>query len=129
MRSVEKLQRTIDNNRSYATNTVGISLRSFRAPLCSWMETCGLVSLEAALAGAPVVASTFGHELEYLERDAWYADPADGESIRLAVESAIANGRQAIQVHKLNNELERFNWERTAYETETLYKEILNESA
>ena len=31
------------------------------------METCGLVSLEAALAGVPLVGSTFGHELEYLE--------------------------------------------------------------
>ena len=41
--------------------------------LPSWMETCGLVSLEAALAGAPLVGSTFGHELEYLEGDAWYA--------------------------------------------------------
>ena len=35
--------------------------------LPSWMETCGLVSLEAALSGTPLVGSTFGHELEYLE--------------------------------------------------------------
>ena len=41
------------------------------------METCGLVSLEAALSGTPLVGSTFGHELEYLEGDAWYADPGD----------------------------------------------------
>ena len=34
--------------------------------LPSWMETCGLVTLEAALSGTPVVGSTFGHELEYL---------------------------------------------------------------
>ena len=33
------------------------------------METCGLVSL-GALSGTPVVGSTFGHELEYLEGDA-----------------------------------------------------------
>ena len=45
--------------------------------LPSWMETCGLVSLEAALSGTPLVGSTFGHELEYLEGDAWYADPGD----------------------------------------------------
>ena len=48
--------------------------------LPSWMETCGLVSLEAALAGAPLVGSTFGHELEYLEGDAWYADPENADS-------------------------------------------------
>ena len=52
------------------------------------METCGLVSLEAALAGVPLVGSTFGHELEYLEGDAWYADPGDAgasakQSLRL----------------------------------------------
>ena len=49
------------------------------------METCGLVSLEAALAGAPLVGSTFGHELEYLEGDAWYADPGDANSLLKAV--------------------------------------------
>lgn len=40
--------------------------------LPSWMETCGLVTLEAALSGTPVVGSTFGHELEYLKGEAWY---------------------------------------------------------
>ena len=49
------------------------------------METCGLVSLEAALSGAPLVGSTFGHELEYLEGDAWYTDPGDANSLRTAV--------------------------------------------
>lgn len=34
--------------------------------LPSWCETCGLVSLEAALSGTPVVGSTAGHEVEYL---------------------------------------------------------------
>lgn len=97
--------------------------------LGSWMETCGLVSLEAALAGAPIVASTFGHELEYLEGDAWYADPADAESIRTAVESAIGAGRRDQRVHALKQRiLERFNWERTTHETELLYRQVLNGS-
>ena len=95
--------------------------------LGSWMETCGLVSLEAALAGAPIVASTFGHELEYLEGDAWYADPADAESILAAVVSAIESGRQDQRVYNLKQRiLERFNWERTAHETELLYRQVLN---
>ena len=50
--------------------------------LASWMDTCGLVSLEAAMSGAAIVGSTFGHELEYLQKDAWLANPAgDRESI------------------------------------------------
>ena len=49
------------------------------------METCGLVTLEAALSGTPVVGSTFGHELEYLQQDCWYCDPADPQSIHRAV--------------------------------------------
>ena len=94
------------------------------------METCGLVSLEAALAGAPIVASTFGHELEYLEEDAWFADPADAESIRTAVESAIGAGREDQRVTDLKQKmLERFNWERTANETQLLYKQVLNGNA
>ena len=50
--------------------------------LTSWMDTCGLVSLEAGINGTPVVGSTFGHELEYLKGDAWLADPADPENIK-----------------------------------------------
>ena len=98
--------------------------------LCSWMETCGLVSLEASLGGAPIVASTFGHELEYLEGDAWYADPADAESLRNAVISAVTAGKENARVHKLKQRiLEKFNWERTTHETELIYHQILNESA
>ena len=62
--------------------------------LPSWMETCGLVSLEAALCGTPLVGSLFGHELEYLEGDAWTCDPGDPDSIRQAVEAAWSAGRQ-----------------------------------
>ena len=56
------------------------------------METCGLVSLEAALSGTPLGGSTFGHELEYLEGDAWYADPGDANSLRNAVLAALQAG-------------------------------------
>ena len=50
--------------------------------LVSWMDTCGLVSLEAGLSGTSIVGSTFGHELEYLKNDAWLADPADPDDIQ-----------------------------------------------
>jgi len=94
--------------------------------LPSWMETCGLVSLEAALSGTPLVGSTFGHELEYLEGDAWYADPADPQSIRRAVLAAMEAGRHCPQTQRMKRKvLERFNWEQTVDATETLYQRVL----
>jgi len=96
--------------------------------LPSWMETCGLVSLEAALAGAPLVGSTFGHELEYLEGDAWYGDPADPDSIRRAVLSALEAGRQSPKPLRMKRKvLERFNWEQTVDATERLYRRVLSQ--
>ena len=95
--------------------------------LPSWMETCGLVSLEAALAGVPLVGSTFGHELEYLEGDAWYADPGDADSLQKAVVGAWEAGRQHPRAIAMKRKvLERFNWERTVDATEKLYRRVLN---
>ena len=94
--------------------------------LPSWMETCGLVSLEAALSGTPLVGSTFGHELEYLEGDAWYADPGDAASLKKAVLAAMLAGRQhARPIAMKRKVLERFNWERTVDATERLYRKVV----
>ena len=94
--------------------------------LPSWMETCGLVSLEAALSGTPLVGSTFGHELEYLEGDAWYGDPADPESLKRAVLAAWQAGRHSERTVAMKRKvLERFNWEQTVDQTEHLYRRVL----
>ena len=90
------------------------------------METCGLVSLEAALSGTPLVGSTFGHELEYLESDVWYADPGDAASLKNAVLSALKAGRQHPRPIAMKRKvLERFNWERTVDATERLYQRVI----
>ena len=95
--------------------------------LPSWMETCGLVSLEAALAGAPLVGSTFGHELEYLEGDAWYADPGNEKTLLKAVVAAWEAGRHHQRPIAMKRKvLERFNWERTVDATEKLYRRVLD---
>lgn len=95
--------------------------------LVSWMDTCGLVSLEASLSGTPLVGSTFGHELEYLENDAWLADPADPHSIRQAVEAAWASPRNRGRSQRMKQKaLIRFNWENTADHTEAMYESILS---
>lgn len=94
--------------------------------LPSWMETCGLVSLEAALSGTPLVGSTFGHELEYLQGDAWYADPADPENLRKAVVSAWKAGRHSERPVRMKRRvLEEFNWEQTVDATERLYNKVM----
>jgi glycosyltransferase involved in cell wall biosynthesis len=94
--------------------------------LPSWCETCGLVSLEAALSGTPVVGSTAGHEVEYLQGDAWLADPADPASIRLAVEQAMAAGRDSERPRRLRQRvLEQYSWLRTTEATEALYRRVL----
>jgi len=95
--------------------------------LVSWMDTCGLVSLEASMSGTPLVGSTFGHELEYLENDAWLADPADPRSIRRAVEEAWRNGRHhGASLRMKQKTLKRFNWENTVNKTEEMYHAILS---
>ena len=82
------------------------------------MDTCGLVSLEAALSGTPLVGSTFGHELEYLLGDAWLADPGDASSIRNAVESAWEAGPNSERPLRLKERiLADFNWEKTTSAT------------
>lgn len=94
--------------------------------LASWMDTCGLVSLEAALSGTPLVGSTFGHELEYLRNDAWLADPADPLSIRRCVEAAWQAGPHSERPINLKQRiLSDFNWEKTTTATEALYHRVI----
>ena len=94
--------------------------------LPSWMETCGLVSLEAALAGTPLVGSTFGHELEYLEGDAWYVDPGNPNTMLKAIVGAWEAGRHHPRPIAMKRKvIERFNWERTVDATEKLYTRVL----
>ena len=92
------------------------------------MEPCGRVSLEAALSGTPLVGSTFGHELEYLGGDAWYADPGDEVSLKNAVLAALEAGRQHPRPIAMKRKvLERFNWEQTVDATERLYQRVLEQ--
>ena len=81
--------------------------------------------LEAALSGTPLVGSTFGHELEYLEGDAWYADPGDAASLKKAVLAAMLAGRHHHRPIAMKRKvLERFNWERTVDATERIYRKL-----
>jgi glycosyltransferase involved in cell wall biosynthesis len=58
--------------------------------LPAWAETPGIANLEAAAAGARVVASNDGTEREYLGELADYVDPMDPHGIARAVTRALA---------------------------------------
>ncbi len=57
--------------------------------LTSWVETPGLVSLEAAYAGCNIVVSEKGSVRDYFKDYAFYCQPDDLKSIRTAVEKAM----------------------------------------
>ena len=93
--------------------------------LVSWMDTCGLVSLEAGINGTPVVGSTFGHELEYLRNDAWLANPGDPENIKQNILEAWEAGKYNKKSVRLKERImTEFNWEITANETEKIYEMV-----
>lgn len=93
--------------------------------LASWMDTCGLVSLEAALNEVPLVGSTFGHELEYLQNDAFLADPANPIDLRESVEEAWETGRGRMTRRLKERVLSDYNWEKTTTRTEEIYQKVI----
>lgn len=74
---------------------------------CSWYETPGLVSLEAAAAGCSIVSTDRGSARWYLADDAHYCDPGDPASILTAVRAAIATGPSTRLSRRIR---ERFTW-------------------
>ena len=95
--------------------------------LPSWIETCGLVTMEAALANCNIVTSIAGYELEYYRDYGYYCNPASVESIRQAVVSAYENydrdGARRAAMKKLI--LEEFTWEKSAQACLAAYRKVL----
>jgi glycosyltransferase involved in cell wall biosynthesis len=87
--------------------------------LPSWFETTGLSSLEAAVMGCNIVITDKGDTREYFEDEAFYCNPAEPQSIRLAVEKASMapfnkSLRQKILTH--------YTWEQAAIQTLKAYQ-------
>jgi glycosyltransferase involved in cell wall biosynthesis len=90
--------------------------------LASWMETTGLSSLEAGLAGCNLVITDKGDTREYFGDMAFYCDPGSEDSIRDAVLKAYA----APVCTELKERIRtRFNWKKTAEATLDAYCQIL----
>ncbi|MFA6525245.1 MAG: glycosyltransferase [Patescibacteria group bacterium] len=91
--------------------------------LPSWFETCGLVSLEAGLAGCNIVSTDQGYAKEYLSDFAKYCNPADINSIKNYVIEAYQSPKSdLLKNYLLNN----FSWEKTAQKTFEIYRDIIN---
>ena len=91
--------------------------------LASWFETCGLVNLEAAIAGCNIVVSDRGYTKEYLKDYTWYCDPSSIRSIRQAISDAYYSKRTPdLKIYIVNN----YTWDKTAKETLNAYQRILS---
>ena len=91
--------------------------------LPSWFETCGLVSLEAGLAGCNVVSTDRGYAKEYLGNFAKYCNPADINSIKSTVLEAFESPKSDLLKNDL---LKHFSWEKTAQKTLEVYRNTIN---
>ncbi len=79
--------------------------------LPGWFETPGLAALEAALAGAKVVATDGGSTREYFEDKVLYIKPNDPRDIRRMIEIAISRGKTEDLKSLI---MDSFIWEKVA---------------
>jgi glycosyltransferase involved in cell wall biosynthesis len=95
--------------------------------LPSWIETCGMATMEAVLADCGVVVSTAGYEIEYYAEHPRYCDPADTESIAAAVIAAYEAHSAELERRGALRErvLREYTWERAAELTLAAYREVL----
>ncbi len=95
--------------------------------LPSIVETCGMVSLEAALNDCNIVASLTGCELEYLQDNAYYCDPLDAQSIKNAVLKAWNNWvTDGPKRAKLREDIDvLYQWDAAAFTIKSVYEDLL----
>lgn len=90
--------------------------------LPSWFETTGLSSLEAAALGCNLVITDKGDVREYFEDHVEYCLADDVDSIKLAIEKAMAKDWSP----DLRNKIDRqYRWKNTAEITLKVYSEVL----
>ena len=90
--------------------------------LQGWFETPGLVALEAALAGARIIATSGGSTSEYFNDYVEYFDP----SVPAAIARSIQAARRRPKEQVLRNYVrDHFTWNVCARETIDCYKDVL----
>ena len=93
--------------------------------LPSWLDTPGLVSLEAGAMGCNLAISTRGSTKEYFKNYAYYCEPDDINSIRKAVDNAYnASKNEDLKNLILNN----YTWKIAAKKTFEAYNAVLSKT-
>lgn len=90
--------------------------------LASWYETPGLVALEAAMTGTPLVLPVGGCAREYFGDHALYVHPNDAQGIRRAVFTALDRGRSDSLAAYVG---ENFSWTAAAQATREAYEKVI----
>lgn len=90
--------------------------------LPSWFETPGLVAIEAAMLGKPLVLTNRGATREYFGKLANYVAPNDRAGIRRAVERALVAGTNPLLADWAR---QRYTWHAAAQATREAYATIL----
>ena len=93
--------------------------------LPSWLETPGLVQLEAAACGCNIVSTNKGSTQEYFKNFATYCEP--GSPLKIA--EAINESREIMLKPSVISEfiLDNYTWQKTALQTNFYYESLLNE--
>ncbi|MFC1808142.1 glycosyltransferase family 4 protein [Candidatus Omnitrophota bacterium] len=90
--------------------------------LQSWLETPGLVALEAGLAGTRLAVTEAGSTREYFKNYVEYLDPVSTQSIRGAIERELSKEKNdKLKEYILKN----FLWSSVADENIKVYKELM----
>jgi glycosyltransferase involved in cell wall biosynthesis len=89
--------------------------------LTSWFETPGLVALEAAMSGTPLVLTDRGCTREYFGSLASYASPNRPASIRAAVQRALEQPRRSELAELVQ---QRYTWQQAALATSEAYEQL-----
>lgn len=89
--------------------------------LTGWYETPGLVALEAAMTGTPLVLPRGGSAQEYFGGDALYVAPGDLAGIRRAVLEALDRPRSEPVAKRIQD---NFTWKAAAAATLEAYRRV-----
>lgn len=89
--------------------------------LASWFETTGLSSLEAAIMRCNIVITEKGDTREYFGDNAFYCEPESPESIRSAVDKAVATTFNEALAEKI---IASHTWKKAAEQTLEAYLQL-----